>query len=74
MTPEQINQRVDEVFSNPKRIERAFAASAADVARRYAADGLLMAVWRDGAVQWIDPVTRQVVDRNVAPVVSSFEG
>jgi hypothetical protein len=66
MTPQEVNQRIEDVFHNPQLIKAAFDQGIADAAKQYAQAGRLMASWKDGKVVWIDPVTFAEVETNEA--------
>jgi hypothetical protein len=63
MTPDEVNQRVQRAFDDPRIIQAALARGVADARRQYAQAGMAMAGWRNGKVIWVDPVTLQEVSR-----------
>jgi hypothetical protein len=54
---ESLTERIDQVQQERAAFLEAMRESIRREARRYAADGQLMATWRDGHVVWVDPVT-----------------
>jgi hypothetical protein len=70
MTPQEVNQRIEDVFRNPQLIKEAFEKGIADAAKQYAYAGQPMASWKNGKVVWVDPVTFQEVDRTPADTVA----
>jgi hypothetical protein len=62
MTPQETNDRIDDVFRDPLLVKSAIELGIADAARRYAQEGQLMASWKNGRVVWVDPVTYQPVE------------
>jgi hypothetical protein len=57
MTPQDTNQRIEDVFRDPMVVRDAIERGIADAARSYAQNGELMAAYRQGKVVWVDPVT-----------------
>lgn len=63
MTPDELNQRIQQRFDNPRIVQAALAKGVADARRQYAQAGMPMASWKDGKVIWVDPVTLEEVAR-----------